>query len=153
MACMMTNWYRTTPTATVKMNHINCAITKWRSLTLKILPAITELMPTGVSHMTQVTIFMTTSKTAAKKSTTTCPFWPIVPRNVPKTKQKNTMPKVLVPLRYWMTRISCGSSVSRSASVISSLPSPPPPLLALEPMRAVLLTVSLNVLVIEGLGR
>ncbi|KAI9577144.1 hypothetical protein GQX74_004906 [Glossina fuscipes] len=85
------------------MNHINCAITKCRSVTPKILPAITELIPTGVNHITHVTIFITTSNIAAKKSTTTCPLEPIVPRNVPNTKQKNTIPNVLVPLRYCMT--------------------------------------------------
>uniref|UniRef100_A0A1A9ZW33 Uncharacterized protein n=1 Tax=Glossina pallidipes TaxID=7398 RepID=A0A1A9ZW33_GLOPL len=104
------------------MNHINCAITKCRSVTPKILPAITELIPTGVNHITHVTIFITTSNIAAKKSTTTCPLEPIVPRNVPNTKQKNTIPNVLVPLRYCMTRIRAGSVISsRCASAPCSI--------------------------------
>uniref|UniRef100_A0A1A9V0V0 Uncharacterized protein n=1 Tax=Glossina austeni TaxID=7395 RepID=A0A1A9V0V0_GLOAU len=129
------------------MNHINCAITKCRSVTPKILPAITELIPTGVNHITHVTIFMTTSNIAAKKSTTTCPLEPIVPRNVPNTKQKNTIPNVLVPLRYCMTRIRAGSvTSSRCAPVPCSM------LSSNSVSSTFSFTVSLNACRTAGLG-
>lgn len=131
------------------MNHISCSMTKCKSLTPNILPAITELIPMGVNHMTHVTIFMMTSKTAVKKSTTICPFSPIVPNMVPKTRQKKTMPSVLVPLRYCTTRMSAGSSTSPPCcccACISSVGSNSVPI-------AVSLSVSLKVCKIFGLGR
>uniref|UniRef100_A0A1B0C4R4 Uncharacterized protein n=1 Tax=Glossina palpalis gambiensis TaxID=67801 RepID=A0A1B0C4R4_9MUSC len=128
------------------MNHINCAITKCRSVTPKILPAITELIPTGVNHITHVTIFITTSNIAAKKSTTTCPLEPIVPRNVPNTKQKNTIPNVLVPLRYCMTPVSVISSRCASAPCSTST------LSSRSVSSTFSFTVSLNACRTVGLG-
>lgn len=64
-------------------------------------------------HITVETIRMMTSNTALKKSMTTWPFSPSVPRNVPKTRQKNTMPKVFVPLLYCITLIN--SSFSKTS--------------------------------------
>lgn len=60
-------------------------------------------------HITVETIRIMTSNTALKKSMTTWPFSPSVPRNVPKTRQKKTMPKVFVPLLYCITLISSSS--------------------------------------------
>lgn len=99
------------------MNQANWDITRARSLTPRILPAITLDMPIGVSHMTPVTIFMTTSKTAVKNCITTCPFSPIVPKRVPKTRQKKTIPRVLVPERYCTTRTSWMFSFSSKSPV------------------------------------
>lgn len=67
------------------------------SLTPRIFPAITLPMPTGVNHMTPETIFIITSKMAWKKSITTWLLGPMVPRQLPKTRQKKTRPSVLVP--------------------------------------------------------
>lgn len=53
---------------------------------------------------------MMTSNTALKKSMTTWPFSASVPKNVPKTRQKKTMPRVFVPLLYCITLINSSSS-------------------------------------------
>lgn len=60
-------------------------------------------------HITVDTILMMTSNTALKKSITIWPFSPRVPKNVPNTKQKKTMPSVLVPLLYCVTLINSSS--------------------------------------------
>lgn len=129
------------------MNQASCDITSTRSSTPSILPAITEVMPIGVilkkqamfsittcrkavmpslsifdfdfktHHITVETIRMMTSNTALKKSMTTWPFSPSVPRNVPKTRQKKTMPRVFVPLLYCITLIN---SSSPKTSVVDS---------------------------------
>lgn len=58
---------------------------------------MTLLTPIGVNHITPVTIFMITSKMAWKKSITTWPLGPRVPKRLPKIRQKKTRPSVLVP--------------------------------------------------------
>lgn len=60
---------------------------------------------------------MMTSNTALKKSITIWPFSPRVPKNVPNTRQKKTMPSVLVPLLYCVTLISSSSPITGSEDI------------------------------------
>ena len=54
-------------------------------------------MPIGEIHMMPLTIFIMTSSMILKKLITGSALRPIEPRTVPKVRQKNMMPRVLVP--------------------------------------------------------
>lgn len=62
------------------------------------------IMKTNTYHITPVTILRMTVSMTEKKSTTTAPFLPSDPNNVPNTRQNTMMPSVLVPARYFTCR-------------------------------------------------
>ena len=96
------------PPQTVTMKSPSWDMTSPRLGTLRILAAMTLLMPTGEIHMMVLTILMITSSITAKNWMTPAAFSPRDPSTVPKAKQKNMIPRVLVP---FLIKQNCGIKI------------------------------------------